>query len=323
MKYFITGATGFIGGRVARQLIADGHEVVALVRSKAKAENLSKLGVSLAEGDITDKESMRQSMTGVDGVFHIAAWYKVGERDKSVAQVINVVGTRNVLELMKELNIPKGVYTSTLAVNSDTGGKVVDENYRFTGQHLSEYDLTKWRAHYEIAVPMIEAGLPLVIVQPGVNYGPGDTSAIAEVLRHYLAGKLPMVPDKTAYCWAHVDDTARGHIQAMEKGKIGESYFIAGPVHTLYDALKTAEKITGVKAPRLKASPGILRAMSAAMGLVEKVIPVSGQYSSETLRVSAGATYLGNSAKAERELGFKARPLVEGLSETLNQEMRA
>ncbi len=323
MKYFITGATGFIGGRVARQLIADGHEVVALVRSKTKAENLSKLGVSLAEGDITDKESMRQSMTGVDGVFHIAAWYKVGERDKSVAQVINVVGTRNVLELMKELNIPKGVYTSTLAVNSDTGGKVVDENYRFTGQHLSEYDLTKWRAHYEIAVPMIEAGLPLVIVQPGVNYGPGDTSAIAEVLRHYLAGKLPMVPDKTAYCWAHVDDTARGHIQAMEKGKIGESYFIAGPVHTLYDALKTAEKITGVKAPRLKASPGILRAMSAAMGLVEKVIPVSGQYSSETLRVSAGATYLGNSAKAERELGFKARPLVEGLSETLNQEMRA
>lgn len=323
MKYFITGATGFIGGRVARQLIADGHEVVALVRSKAKAENLSKLGVSLAEGDITDKESMRQSMTGVDGVFHIAAWYKVGERDKSVAQVINVVGTRNVLELMKELNIPKGVYTSTLAVNSDTGGKVVDENYRFTGQHLSEYDLTKWRAHYEIAVPMIEAGLPLVIVQPGVNYGPGDTSAIAEVLRHYLAGKLPMVPDKTAYCWAHVDDTARGHIQAMEKGKIGESYFIAGPVHTLYNALKTAEKITGVKAPRLKASPGILRAMSAAMGLVEKVIPVSGQYSSETLRVSAGATYLGNSAKAERELGFKARPLVEGLSETLNQEMRA
>ncbi len=323
MKYFITGATGFIGGRVARQLIADGHEVVALVRSKAKAESLSKMGVSLAEGDITDKESMRQPMTGVDGIFHIAAWYKVGERDKSVAQVINVGGTRNVLELMKELGIPKGVYTSTLAVNSDTGGKVVDESYRFTGQHLSEYDLTKWRAHYEIAVPMIEAGLPLVIVQPGVNYGPGDTSAIAEVLRQYLAGKLPMVPDKTAYCWAHVDDTARGHIQAMEKGKIGESYFIAGPVHTLYDALKTAEKITGVKAPRLKASPGMLRAMSAAMGLVEKVIPVSGQYSSETLRVSAGATYLGNSAKAERELGFKARPLVEGLSETLNREMNS
>lgn len=323
MKYFITGATGFIGGRVAQQLIAAGHEVVALVRSKAKAAELARLGVSLAEGDITDKESMRQPMTGVDGVFHIAAWYKIGERDKSFAERINVGGTRNVLELMKELNIPKGVYTSTLAVNSNTGGEVVDESYRFTGQHLSEYDLTKWRAHYEVALPMMEAGLPLVIVQPGVNYGPGDTSAIAEVLRHYLAGKLPLVPDKTAYCWAHVDDTARGHIQAMEKGKAGESYFIAGPIHTLFDALQIAESITGVKAPRLKASPGILRAMSAAMGLVEKVIPISGQYSSETLRVSAGATYLGNSAKAERELGFNARPLAEGLRETLEFEMNS
>ncbi|MEK7833070.1 MAG: NAD-dependent epimerase/dehydratase family protein, partial [Acidobacteriota bacterium] len=273
MKYFITGATGFIGGRVAQQLVAAGHEVVALVRSKAKAADLAKLRVLLAEGDITDKESMRQPMTGVAGVFHIAAWYKIGERDKSFAERINVGGTRNVLELMKELNIPKGVYTSTLAVNSDTGGKVVDETYRFAGQHLSEYDLTKWRAHYEVAVPMIEAGLPLVIVQPGVNYGPGDTSAIAEVLRQYLAGKLPLVPDKTAYCWAYVDDTARGHIQAMEKGKAGESYFIAGPVHTLFDALQIAEGITGVKAPRLKAAPGKLRPMTAAMGLVEKVIP--------------------------------------------------
>ena len=317
MKYFVTGATGFIGGRVASQLVEAGHEVVALVRSKAKAQELAKLGISLAEGDITDRESMRQPMMGVDGVYHIAAWYKIGERDKSIAEHINVGGTRNVLELMKELAIPKGVYTSTLAVNSDTGGRVVDESYRFTGEHLSEYDRTKWLAHYEVAVPMIAAGLPLVIVQPGVTYGPGDTSAIAEVFRQYLAGKLPMVPDKTAYCWAHVDDTARGHLQAMEKGKIGENYFIAGPVHTLFDALQIAERITGIKAPRIKASPGMLRALSSLMSIVETVIPISGQYSSETLRVSAGATYLGSNAKAERELGFSPRPLVEGLRETL------
>lgn len=318
MKYFITGATGFIGGRVAQQLVAAGHEVVALVRSTSKAGELAKLGVLLAEGDITDKESMRQPMTGVDGVFHIAAWYKIGERDKSIAERINVGGTRNVLELMKELDIPKGVYTSTVAVNSNTDGKVVDERYRFTGPHLSEYDLTKWRAHYEIALPMMEAGLPLVIVQPGVTYGPGDTSAIAEVLQQYLNGKLPMVPDKTAYCWAHVDDTARGHIQAMERGKVGESYFLTGPIHTLFDALQIAESITGIKAPRLKAAPGMLLALSSLMSLVEKVIPISGQYSSETLRVSAGATYLGTSAKAERELGFTVRPLAEGLRETLD-----
>lgn len=323
MKYFVTGATGFIGGRVASQLVEAGHEVVALVRSKAKAQELAKLGISLAEGDITDRESMRQPMMGVDGVYHIAAWYKIGERDKSIAEHINVGGTRNVLELMKELAIPKGVYTSTLAVNSDTGGRVVDESYRFTGEHLSEYDRTKWLAHYEVAVPMIAAGLPLVIVQPGVTYGPGDTSAIAEVFRQYLAGKLPMVPDKTAYCWAHVDDTARGHLQAMEKGKIGENYFIAGPVHTLFDALQIAERITGIKAPRIKASPGMLRALSSLMSIVETVIPISGQYSSETLRVSAGATYLGSNAKAERELGFSPRPLAEGLRETLEDLLHA
>ncbi len=323
MKYFITGATGFIGGRVAQQLVTAGHEVIALVRSRSKAQDLAKLGISLVEGDITDKESMRQPMTAVDGVFHIAAWYKIGERDKSIAERINVEGTRNVLELMKELGIPKGVYTSTVAVNSNTDGKVVDERYRFTGQHLSEYDRTKWRAHYEVAVPMIEAGLPLVIVQPGVTYGPGDTSAIAEVLKQYVDGKLPMVPDKTAYCWAHVEDIARGHIQAMEQGKVGESYFLTGPVHSLFDALQIAESITGIKAPRLKAAPGMLLALSSLMSLVEKVIPISGQYSSETLRVSAGATYLGSSVKAERELGFTARSLAEGLTETLGALMKS
>ncbi|MEO6726978.1 MAG: NAD-dependent epimerase/dehydratase family protein [Blastocatellia bacterium] len=323
MKYFITGATGFIGGRVARQLIEAGHEVIALVRSTSNAQGLAKLGVSLAEGDITDKESMRQPVTGVDGVYHIAAWYKIGARDKSVAEAINVEGTRNVLELMKELHVPKGVYTSTLAVNSDTGGRAVDESYYFDGEHLSEYDKTKWRAHYEVAVPMMKDGLPLVIVQPGVNYGPGDTSAIGDVLRQYLQGKLPMVPDKTAYCWAHVEDTARGHIQAMEKGRVGESYIIAGPVHSLADALQIAESITGIKAPRMKAAPAMLRAMSAMVGVIEKIVPVPEQYSSETLRVSAGATYLGSSAKAKRELGFTARPLEGGLRETLKYEMNA
>lgn len=322
MKYFITGATGFIGGRIAQQLVAAGHEVVALVRSKTKATELAKLGVALAEGDITDKESMRQPMTGADGVFHVAAWYKIGERDKTIAEGINVGGTRNVLELMRELQIPKGVYTSTVAINSNTNGKVVDESYRFSGEHLSEYDRTKWRAHYEVAAPMIEAGLPLVIVQPGVTYGPGDTSAIREVLVQYLTGKLPMVPDKTAYSWAHVEDTARGHLLAMERGKIGQSYFLTGPAHTLSEALQIAERITGIKAPRIEAAPGMLNAMSALMGLVETVIPISGQYSSETLRVSAGVTYLGGSAKAERELGFAARSLEEGLRETLAYEMK-
>ena len=144
MKYFVTGATGFIGGRVARQLLAAGHEVITLARTPSKAQELVALGVKGHEGDITDKESLRAPMTGVDGVFHIAAWYKVGARDTSQAETINVGGTRNVLLMMKDLGIPKGVYTSTLTVFSDTRGQMVDESYKYTGtSFLSEYDRTK------------------------------------------------------------------------------------------------------------------------------------------------------------------------------------
>ncbi|HXV97774.1 MAG TPA: NAD-dependent epimerase/dehydratase family protein, partial [Anaerolineae bacterium] len=140
MKYFVTGATGFVGGRVARQLVEAGHEVVVVVRNPAKARDLADLDIAVHQGDVTDKESMRGPMTNVDGVYHIAGWYKIGLKDKSEGQKINVQGTRHVLELMRELGIPKGVYTSTLAVFSDTQGQLVDETYRYNGPHLSEYD---------------------------------------------------------------------------------------------------------------------------------------------------------------------------------------
>src|SRR5688572_8724468 len=110
MRYFITGATGFIGGRLAKRLRDQGHEVVALVRNPAKAIELRDQGITLAEGDITDRASLQAQMQGVDGVFHVAAWYKIGVKDAQ-AETINVQGTRNVLETMRDLKIPKGVYT--------------------------------------------------------------------------------------------------------------------------------------------------------------------------------------------------------------------
>src|SRR2546426_5527733 len=172
-KYFVTGATGFIGARVARQLVAAGHDVVAIARNPESARDLESIGVDVCRGDITNPDSLRGPMAGVDGVFHIAGWYKIGSKDPSEGERINVAGTRNVLSAMKELRVPKGVYTSTLAVFSDTHGQLVDETYRHRSPWLTEYDRTKWIAHYEIAEPMIRAGLPLVVVQPGVNYGPG------------------------------------------------------------------------------------------------------------------------------------------------------
>lgn len=122
MKYFVTGATGFLGNVMVRQLLAQGQQVNCVVRSPEKARELETLGAKIFKGDVTDKESMRAAMQGVDGVFHVAGWYKVGVHDKSDAEKINVQGTRNVLELMQELGIHKGVYTSTLAVYSNTHG---------------------------------------------------------------------------------------------------------------------------------------------------------------------------------------------------------
>jgi nucleoside-diphosphate-sugar epimerase len=320
MKYFLTGATGFIGGRLARQLLEAGHEITALVRSPEKAQDLVQLGVSLCQGDVTDKDSMRAPMKGVDGVFHVAGWYKIGTRDKSPGQKINVDGTRNVLELMKELDIPKGVYTSTLAVNSDTHGKIVDETYRFTGEHLSEYDRTKAAAH-NIAREMIAGGLPLAIVMPGMVYGPGDTSTVRTTLVNYLKGRLPIVPRETALTWAYVDDIAQGHRLAMERGKAGEEYIICGETCTLVDLMKLAHELTGKRMP-LSVPPSIIRVMAGVMGVVDKIIPVPENYTGEGLRIIAGSTYIASNAKARRELDYNPRPLKEGLVGTLRHEMK-
>lgn len=321
MKYFITGATGFVGGRVAHQLRDAGHEVVALVRDPAKAAHLAAAGMQLAPGDVTDKASMRAPMSGSDGVFHVAGWYKVGVKDKTPGVAVNIEGTRNVLDLMQELGIAKGVYTSTLAVNSDTHGVLVDETYRFHGKHLTEYDRTKAAAH-DIALQLIGTGLPLVIVQPGMIYGPGDQGPSHDLFAQYLTRKLPIAPQRTAFCWAHVDDVARGHLLAMERGMAGESYFLSGPMHALIDVVHMAEQLTGVPAPALTAPPWLMKTMSSVMSLVERVVPVPDSYSSEYLRAAAGVTYIGDNAKARRELGWVPRSLADGLPEELQDEMR-
>ena len=307
----MTGATGFIGGHVARQLVQAGHKVIAVVRNPSRAQDLRAIGVDVRPGDVTVAESLWGPMTGVDGAFHIAGWYKIGTKDRGEGERVNVLGTRNVLTAMKELRIPKGVYTSTLAVFSDTHGQLVDESYRHDGKgpFLTEYDRTKWIAHYEVAEPMIREGLPLVIVQPGLNYGPGDTSEVRPTLVRYLQRRLRALPRGTAYCWAHVDDTARGHLLAMEKGVPGETYIIAGEPHTLVEALEIAEHITGIPPPRLQISPSVLRALAFLSR-------------SERLRDVAGVTYLGNNVKARRVLGFDPRRLADGLRETLAHEMR-
>jgi len=317
MKFFLTGATGFLGGVLARQLRALGHDVNAVIRSPEKANELKTLGVTLFKGDVTEKESMQEAMQGTDGIFHVAGWYKIGAKDKRQGEKVNVQGTRNVLELMQELRIPKGVYTSTLAINSDTHGELKNESYRFTGRHLSEYDRTKAVGH-EIAAEYIAMGLPLVIVMPGGIYGPGDTSSLRRTMIDYLRGQLTMLPSNAGITWAHVEDIAQGHILAMEKGVPGETYIIAGEPATYQQAFQLASHITGKPAPRIVPYQ-ILKLMSYLVKPFDAFMPEI--YTSEALRVVAGPTYWGDNSKAKRFLGYNPRPLTEGLESTLRHEM--
>jgi nucleoside-diphosphate-sugar epimerase len=169
-----------------------------------------------------------------------------------------------------------------------------------------------------VAEGFIRMGLPLVILQPGLIYGPGGTSMSDDALRLYLQKKLPVIPARAAYSWAHVDDICEAHILAMEKAAPGSTYIICGPSHTLADAMQLAKKITGIRTP-LVVPPVMLKITAAFAWLLEKIIPLPEMYSSEALRVQAGVTYLGNNAKARRELGYNPRPLEQGLRETFEQ----
>jgi nucleoside-diphosphate-sugar epimerase len=219
---------------------------------------------------------------------------------------------------MKELNIPKGVYTSTLAINSDTHGELKDESFHFSGKHISEYDKTKAEAHH-IAEQFIKEGLPLVIVMPGLIYGPDGTSMSDEALRLFLQKKLPMIPSKSAYSWTHVDDIAYAHILGMEKAKPGSKYIICGSSHTFSEGLDIAKKITGIRKP-LVVPPMMLKITAFFSSLVEGFINLPEMYNSEALRVQAGTTYLGDNSKAKKELGYNPRSLEEGLKQTLEYE---
>lgn len=318
MHYLVTGATGFIGQHLVEALVDAGHRVTALVRDPSRANSLPE-AVELAVGDITDRESLRAPMTDVDGVFHLAAWYKVGVKDVKTAASVNVEGTRNVLEMMADLGVDKGVYTSSLAVFSDTGGEVVDESYRFEGEHLSLYDRTKWQAHHEVAEPMMEEGLPLVIVQPGAVYGPGDRGPLWLMWRPYLEGDLSIIPRGNGFCWGHVEDTVDGMIAAMERGTPGETYIIAGEPRMLTEVFEIAAEITGIDPPRT-IPPGVLRGLSRIVRPFERVVDLPPEYTSESLRLLGGVTYWGDNTKATQELGLEHRPLTEGLAEMLDHE---
>lgn len=320
MHYFVTGATGFLGGYVTAQLLEGGHVVTALVTDRDQARDIAEYGVRPHLASITDKEGLRRGLRQVDGVFHLAG-HRIGYSERKTAEAVNVAGTRNVLELVREHGIHRAVVTSAIAVYSDTGGKVVDETYRFTGDHLTSYDRIKAAVHYEVALPMMEKGLPAILLLPGALYGPRDTSLMADVLTKYLVGRTRFVSAGTAYCWAHVEDVARAHLQAMQFGRAGESYIVGGEPSTVREVLTRAGRLVGRRLPPIPVPPWMVWPAAAVTRAVGVVVPRL-RPTADRLRVAAGVTYLGSDAKARAELGFTPRPLDEGLPGTVEWLLR-
>lgn len=316
MKAFVTGGAGFIGQHVVRKLLSRGFEVFALARSEKSAALLRRLGAQVVPGDINDQDSMRDTMTGSDVVFHLAGWYHYGQKGREQAEAINVAGTRSVLQLAHELGVPRIVYTSTVVVLGDTGGELVDESFFQGGPFLSEYDRTKWLAHYKVAVPLMEKGAPIIIVMPGVAYGPGDTSWLAELMRLFYRGLLPAIPGPdTVVTYAHVEDIAEGIVLAAEKGKIGESYILAGPAVPLGEMVDFWAHLTGKRAPALGIPAKLVRPLAPVVGQASSLLSLPSVFSDE-LTTILGTTYTARSDKARTELGWQTRPLQVGMLET-------
>jgi dihydroflavonol-4-reductase len=320
MRAFVTGGTGFIGWQVVQKLLRRGHSVWALARSEGGASRLQQIGATVVWGDILDPESMRDAMRDSDIVFHLAAWYKLGNLDNQTAELVNITGTRNVLELAYELGVPKIVYTSTINVLGDTHGEVIDEDYRMPvdeGHSFnSVYDRTKWIAHYQIALPLIEKGAPIIIVMPGAVYGPGDPSLVGDLMRAYYMGLLPLFPGpETRITLAHVEDIAEGHLLAAEKGRIGDSYLLTGPPLSFREMATLWAQVSGKPAPVAYIPATSLRPLAPLAGKAQRMLPLPPMLSQDGANFM-GATYLASSAKAQEELGWRTRPLEEGFRET-------
>jgi dihydroflavonol-4-reductase len=315
MKAFVTGGTGFVGQHLIRRLLELGYEVNALARSPRSAAFVSRLGATAVPGDITDTESMRPGMAGCDVVFHLAAWYQVGGADWAKAEAINVGGTRRVLRLAYEMKIPKIIYTSTVAVFGDTHGQLVDETFYQGGPFLTEYDRTKWLAHYKVAIPLIEKGAPIIIVQPGAIYGPGDKSFVADLMRMFYRGMPAVVGPEFTATYAHVEDIVEGHILAAEKGTIGESYILAGPDVPLGDLIEFWGQLLGKQPPASRIPATALQPFVPLLQTVETFTPLPSMFSAEAVS-TLKATYIARSDKARQELGWQTRSLQTGMLET-------
>jgi nucleoside-diphosphate-sugar epimerase len=319
-RIVVTGATGFIGSRLVPVLLRRGYAVTCLVRNPAKAADLARQGATLVSGDVTERRSLVEPLRGAAALFHLAGWYALGNLDKAKMRAINVDGARHALEAAAELGVPKIVHTSTVGVFGNTHGKIVDETYQVGKDDMaSEYERTKWAAHYEVAVPLQQRGAPLIIVQPGGVIGPGDVSPLSDIFRYYLRRMPVMFGARSGATFAHVADMAEGHALALEHGRPGQSYILAGPSMTYRQVFEQCQTIAGIPATRLWVPAWMASASARLMSAVEP-LGLKMPFSAEALATLADYTFWASAEKARRELGWAERPVEAAFKEVLDYE---
>lgn len=319
-RIVVTGGAGFIGGSIVRQLATRGDHVVALVRDPARAQATGLAGpnVELVASDLSDPTTIATALSRADGLIHGAGSYKVGiaSSERAAMWDANVGTTERVLAAARLAGTPRIAYVSTVGIFGDTHGREVDETYRrdLADGFLSTYDETKFRAH-EVAEAAIADGLPVVIAQPGQVYGPGDHSQIGEILGDAYRGTLRYLAlGEVALEFAHVDDTAAGIIAALDSGRVGQAYVVAGEPSTLEAAATLAARLGGHARRRITVPTGLLRAIAP---LNDRLGGLPGMPANlhETI-VAAQASFLASHDKAARELAFSPRSLEQGIVDT-------
>jgi dihydroflavonol-4-reductase len=254
MKALVTGATGFVGGAVARALVRRGIDVRVIARGGSDLQNLQGLPHELVTGDLRDQASLRSALTGCSQLYHVAAHYALWAKDPSIFYDVNVLGTKNLLEAARDVGTERIVYCSTIGAIGlpPSGGLGTEETPVSLEQMAGHYKRSKYLAEQEV-LKLAKAGLPVVIVNPSAPVGAADVkpTPTGQIVVDFMKGRMPAYIE-TGLNIVDVDDVAAGHLLAMEKGRTGERYILGGKNLMLREVLEILSRLSGVKAPTIK-----------------------------------------------------------------------
>ncbi len=313
MTTLVTGAAGFLGSHVARQLLARKESVRVLLRPTSQNRAIADLPLEYVTGDLRDPASLDRAMNGVRRVFHVAADYRLwAHRPKEIYES-NVTGTKNVLEAAKRAGVEQFIYTSTVATVAVDRPQLPNEATESQlGEMVGHYKRSKWLAEKE-ALNAAKRGLPLIVVMPTTPVGPGDwkPTPTGKIILDFLNGKMPGYVE-TGLNFVGVEDCATGHLLAAEKGKIGERYLLGAENLALKQVLDELEKITGLPAPRLKIPHGLALGAAYVETAFSRLVGREPQIPVEGVKIARHLMFV-DCSRAQRELGFRPGPVAAAL----------